>query len=98
MKVAISKRAARAAERIAAWWAAHADYPAVFPRELLEAIEMLESTRGPGVAVPTTRHPQLKRVVLVKSRCHIYFELDEARDLVRILEVWDGRRGRRPEL
>lgn len=98
MKAFISKRAARAAERIAARWAKHADHPGVFSHEFLEAIELLETTRGPGAPFPTPRYPKLKRLLLRKSRCHLYFEIDEPAQLIRILHVWDGRRERPPKL
>lgn len=96
MRVAISKRAARAVERIDAWWKANADYPEVFAREFLHLVEELETTRGIGAAFPAARHPELRRAVLAKSRCHVYFERVE--EVIRILHVWDGRRGRPPQL
>jgi plasmid stabilization system protein ParE len=98
VKVIISKRATRAAERIAARWEEHADYRGVFSREFLEAIDLLETTPGPGAPFPTLRHPELKRLLLRKSRCHLYFEIDERRQTIRILHVWDGRRERPPSL
>ena len=98
MKAFLSKRAARAAERIDARWRDHADDPGVFAREFLETIELLETTRGPGSPFPTPRHPSLKRVLLRKSRCHLYFEIDDRSQTIQILHVWDGRRERTPKL
>jgi plasmid stabilization system protein ParE len=98
VKVWISKRAARAAERIDKRWREHADIPGLFALELLEAVELLESTRSPGSPFPTARHPGLKRLLLRKSSCHLYFELDHTDHAIRILDVWDGRRRRPPKL
>jgi len=98
VKAFLSKRAARAADRIAARWREHADDPDVFARELLETIELLETTRSPGSPFPTTKRPALKRMLLRKSRCHLYFEVDEPKQMIRILHVWDGRRERPPKL
>ena len=98
MNVFISKRAQRAAERIAARWRKHADDPSIFPREFLEAIEFLESMANPGSPFPTPRRPGLKRIVTKKSYCHIYFEIDEPKQIIKVLTVWDGRRGRPPKL
>ena len=78
MKAIISKRAARAAERIDARWRESADYPDLFARELADAIDLLETTPGPGAPFPTTRFPELKRILLPKSRCHIYFDKETA--------------------
>ena len=98
MKAYLSKRATRVAERIAARWHKAADDPDVFARELLDAVELLETTRSPGSPFPTTTHPGLKRILLPKSRCHLYFEIDERRQRIQILHMWDARRGRPPKL
>lgn len=98
MKAFISKRAARAADRIDARWRGHADDPAVVAREFLEAVERLESTQGVGSSFRTARHPALRRILLPKSRCHISFEIDEAKQAIKILHIWDGRREQAPKL
>jgi len=98
VKAFISKRATRAAERIDARWRDFAGDPGIFARELLEAIERLETTHSPGSPFPTARHPSLKRLLLRKSRCHLYFEIDEPKQMIRILHIWDGRRERPPKL
>lgn len=97
MKAFISKRGARAAEHIDERWREHADHPDLFAREFAVAIELLETTSGPGAPFPTPRHPKLKRILLPRSRCHIYFEIDESKQTIRILHVWDGRRERGTE-
>jgi len=98
VKVALSKRAARAAERISARWHAHADYPNVFAYELLQAVEVLETTQNPGSLFPMRKRPALKRLLLRKSQCHLYVEVDEANEMIRILHIRDGRRQRPPRL
>lgn len=98
MKAFISKRAARAAERIDARWRKQGDYPDLFAREFAEAIDRLETAPGPGGLFPTAKHPALKRLLLPQSRCHIYFEIEESKQTIRILHVWDGRRERAPKL
>ena len=98
MKAFISKRALRAAERISAYWREKADDPSIFPREFLAAIESIESVKGPGSPFRTTKRPALNRVLLEKSRCHIYFEVDQAKQIIRVLQVWDGRRQQPPKL
>lgn len=97
MKAYVSRRAARAAERIDARWRDHADDPGIFASELLAAVDRLE-TATTGVPFPTAKRPALRRLLLPKSRCHIYFEVDEANEAIHILHVWDGRRERGPKL
>lgn len=96
MIVRFSKRADAAVDRIAARWLKHADYPGVFLAELRHLVETLETTRSVGAPVPTRRHPALKRMVLSKSRCHVYFEIEG--DSAVILEVRDARRRQGPKL
>ena len=98
MKAFITKRAARAAERIDARWREDADHAATFARELRDAIELLEAASGPGSPFPTPSRPMLRRILLPKSRCHVYFEIDDVKQLIQILHVWDGRRARAPKL
>ena len=98
MKAFLSKRAARVAERIDARWREHADDPGVFAREFLEAIEQLERSGGLGSPFPTPSRPALKRLLMRKSRCHIYFEIDDASQAIHILHIWDARRERGPNL
>ncbi len=98
MNVFISKRAGRAAARINARWRNHADYTDTFAQELLEAIDFLGSVDTPGSPFPTEKRPGLKRLLMPKSRCHIYFEIDKQKQMVCILHVWDGRREAAPKL
>ena len=96
MKVDISKRARRASDRIDEWWSAHGDDPKLYARELLIAIGHLETVAEPGTPWPTARRPRIRRLLLPKSKCHLYFEIDEARQVIKLLTIWDGRRGRSP--
>lgn len=38
------------------------------------------------------------RMLLEKSKCHVYFVVDEKRELLTIVDVWNGQRGREPKL
>ena len=96
MKAYLSKRAARAAERIDTRWREDADDPGIFAAEFLAAVERLESGTTPGSPFPTV--PALRRLLMPKSRCHIYFEIAEANKAIQILHIWDGRRERAPKL
>lgn len=98
MRAYLSKRAARAAERIDAHWRKHAEDPGIFAAEFLAAVERIESESTPGSPFPTAKRPDLRRMLLPKSKCHIYFEIDESHQAIRILHIWDGRRERAPAL
>jgi hypothetical protein len=92
VRVKLSKRAENTVRRIDARWRASADHPAVFLGEMAQAVEFLETVSTPGTPCPTKKHPGLKRILLEKSKCHLYFEINERKALVDVIEVWDGRR------
>lgn len=98
MKVDVSKRAQRASDRIDARWAKHGDDPKLYARELLEAIGHLETVAAPGTPWPTAKRADVRRLLLPKSKCHLYFEIDKRKQVVKLLRIWDGRRGRPPSL
>ncbi|HEU0030515.1 MAG TPA: hypothetical protein VFQ53_07780 [Kofleriaceae bacterium] len=98
MKAYLSKRAARAAERIDERWREHAVDPGIFAAEFLAAVERLESGTTPGTPFPTAKRPMLRRLLMPKSRCHLYFEIDNVNEAIHILHIWDGRRERSPKL
>jgi hypothetical protein len=98
VKVRLSRRAQLAIDRIDARWRKQADHPDTFLRELLSTIDFLESVDTPGTPCPTAGRPALKRVLLEKSKCHVYFEPNEALHTIDVLTIWDGRRERPPKL
>ena len=58
----------------------------------------LETVSNPGTPCPTSRRPQLKRMLLEKTKCQLYFVSDERKQRIDVLHVWDGRRERLPTL
>ena len=98
MNVRLSKRAQKAVSRIDARWREKGDHPETFLSELLAAIDLLGTTTNPGTPCSTAKRPRLKRVFLEKSKCHVYFEPDEASQALVVLAVWNARRERPPKL
>lgn len=96
-RVELSPSAADQAERIHTWWAANrTSSPALFLRELAAALRYLTlSPRGApryeGDDIPKTR-----RVLLPRSRYHVYFTLDEGARIVRVYALWHASRGGEP--
>ena len=39
----------------------------------------------------------VRRLLLEKTRCHVYYVIYENENLVRIVAVWGAARGRRPD-
>jgi hypothetical protein len=98
LKVELSTRAQRAITRIDARWRKRADPPELFFEEMPEVVEHLETVSNPGTPCPTNRRPQLKRILMEKTKCHLYFVSDERKQRIDVLHVWDGRRERLPAL
>jgi hypothetical protein len=65
---------------------------------MLEIVAHLETVSNPGTPCPTDRRPQLKRMLLEKTKCHVYFVSNERKNQIEVLHVWDGRHGRRERL
>jgi hypothetical protein len=98
VKVEISKRARRNAERIDAWWRKHRDAGDLFATEFQEAIHFLETVADAGTPRPTVRRPRLRRLLLKRTRRHIYFELHEQEQTIRVVSGWGATRERAPKL
>ena len=98
MRVKLSKRAENEVRRINTRWRSSADHPHVFLVEVEQAVEFLETVSSPGTPCPTKKRPHLMRILLEKSKCHVYFVVDEKRELLTIVNVWNGQRGRAPKL
>jgi hypothetical protein len=98
VRIEFSKRAQRSIERIDTRWRKSADYPDLFRAEMDELIEHLETVSNPGTPCKSQRRPGLKRMLLEKTKCHVYFVVNERRQWLEVLDVWDGRREQPPKL
>ncbi|MCA9646840.1 MAG: type II toxin-antitoxin system RelE/ParE family toxin [Polyangiaceae bacterium] len=99
MRLRVARRAERQIETIAAWWAEnrHAA-PALFLDELDYTFRLICDAPGVGVPWPTVRRPELRRVLLPRTRYHVYFRADKIADVVYVMAVWGAPRGRTPKL
>lgn len=99
MKLVFTREAERQADAIDGWWREHRpDARDLFARELAEARDLIKRTPGIGITYTATSGRTARRVLLPKTRNHIYFEVDAQRDLVIVLAVWGAPRGRGPRL
>ena len=78
MQLRIGRRAQQQAARIKQWWVEHREAaPDLFVDELEATFRFLCSERGAGVRWPTPRRPTLRRILLPRSKNHVYFVVDE---------------------
>jgi hypothetical protein len=94
--VYIAKRARNEAARIDKLWREQRDASDVFAFEFAEAIEHIATVRIAGLKWSTQRRPNLRRILLDRSKVHLYFEVYP--DEVRIVAVWWAQRAREPKL
>jgi len=98
VKVEIARRAQRSIARIDTRWRKQADHPEIFRAEIDQAIDHLETVSSPGTPCGTPSRPGLRRLLLEKTKCHMYFFVNEQSQWIEVIQVWDGRRERPPKL
>ncbi len=99
MKLVFTPQAERQASEMDSWWREHRpDARDLFARELAEARDLIAATPGIGVTYTTRSGKTARRVLLLKTRNHVYFEVDEGRNVVTVLAVWGAPRRRGPRL
>jgi plasmid stabilization system protein ParE len=98
-EVLVAARAEAEIRTIDAWWRENRqDAPSLFVEELRGAIERLAATPMLGVAYAAPRPSGVRRLLLRRTRCHVYFTVEDARPLVIVRAVWHASRGRGPRL
>jgi len=99
MKVALSPRARREANRCDAWWRANRqDSPDLFEQELLRALSQVATAPRSGTPYSTTGGRQCRRVLMPRTQNYVYYRVVEPAEVVRVLSVWSAVRGRGPTL
>ena len=98
MKIRVSARARREADRADAWWRANRpSAPDLLTRELLHVLDLLRDNPNFGVLYDATHFDgPVRRVLMKKTERHVYH--GRLGDEVIILSVWGARRGRSPRL
>jgi plasmid stabilization system protein ParE len=98
-RVELSPRAVCQIEAADEWWREHRPAaPLLFVDELEAALERLAVHPRSGRPYPRPRYPDLRRLVLTRTRYHIYYEYLPAEDVVWVEDVWSAVRGEDPPL
>lgn len=99
MKVKFTPRGELRAQRAVEWWRKNRpDTSELLFEELAQAVKDLETIPHFGTPHPTARRPQLMRLMLEKTKRHVYFEVDEQKSEIRILIIWGAPRAQEPKL
>ena len=97
MKVELSDRAHREMQRINASWRKQADFPELFLHELLETVELIETTGVLGTPYNVKTNHRVTRLRMEKSEYHVYL-VRESDELVVVVSIWSAHRRRGPKL
>jgi plasmid stabilization system protein ParE len=99
VKLRVGKRAQQQANKIEAWWVENrADAPSLFIDELEETFRYICKVSAAGVGWPTPRRPNLRRVLMSRTKNHVYFVIDDATATVHVHAIWGAPKGRTPKL
>jgi plasmid stabilization system protein ParE len=93
-RVGFSRTADAQVETVESWWRENRPAaPDMFSRELEAAVHLLENSPLIGKAYPQAPVPEVRRLLIGRSRYHLYWEVDVTTRSVTILAVWYAGRG-----
>jgi hypothetical protein len=99
VKLRLAGPARRQADRIDRWWRENRpDVGDLFAREFDTARRMIPESPNLGTPYVKRHGILIRRVLLPKTRNHVYYEARTQEDIVMILAVWGAPRGRGPTL
>jgi plasmid stabilization system protein ParE len=100
LRVVVTETAERHLETIRAWWADNRrDAPLLFVEEVEAAFDRISRAPHSGALYRrATIRAEVRRILLQRTRCHVYYtcDLDSGRAVIRA--VWHATRGRGPRL
>jgi len=80
------------------WWREHRDAQELFVTEFEEMLRQIAAAPGTGQRYRRARGKLIQRILMKKTRCHMYYCHDVERDVVEIHSIWGAHRKRGPAL
>jgi hypothetical protein len=80
------------------WWRQHRDAKDLFVTEFQEALRQVAAAPSIGQRYRRTRGKLIQRVLMKKTRCHVYYFHDAESDVVEVHSIWGARQRRGPAL
>ena len=99
MQVLVTPEAAELLESRKRWWRENRPVTAdLFDGEFSGAVGLI--AERPALFPVTLRigEREVRRVLMEKTACHLYYEIDEARGIVKIVSAWGAVRGKPPRI
>ena len=98
MKIVLLDEAQHRFESEDRWWREHRDAKELFVTEFEEALRQVAAAPAIGQRYRRARGKLIQRVLMPKTRCHVYYFHDLNSDIVAIHSIWGARRRRGPSL
>jgi hypothetical protein len=98
VKLVLLDEAQQRFEEEDAWWRKHRDAKELFVEEFAKALEQVTTMPETGGRYRRARGKLIQRVLMKKTRCHVYYLHDRELDLIEVHSVWGGRKKRGPKL
>jgi plasmid stabilization system protein ParE len=96
-RVELSPEALEQAQAIRAWWIDNRPAaPDLFVDELGAAIRKLGAVPHSGARYEATSLREMRRVLMPRTRYHVYYTVDDDSRLVRVHSIWHTSRGQAP--
>jgi plasmid stabilization system protein ParE len=80
------------------WRENRADAADLFARELDAACALIAESPELGAPYVKCHGTVVRRVLLPKTKSHVYYEIDRENDVAMVVAVWGAPRGRGPKL
>ncbi len=98
MKVRFTPEAEEQADASDIWWREHQDIRDLFARELAATVALLLVNPTLGTVYTVLDGQPMRKVLMPKTRHHVYFTSDIGTGVIFIHSVWGAPRGRGPKL
>ena len=93
----IAPAAFEALGTIDAWWAAERpSAPQLFVREFSASLQRLARSPFIGVRYSSQKFANVRRLLMPRTRYHVYYAVDEIHRVVNVIAVWHAARGKGP--
>jgi hypothetical protein len=81
-----------------AWWRENRDAKTLFAQEFLTALRDIRHMPAAGPVFAQKRGRTIRKWLMPKTRCHVYYRFDPEQELIAVYSVWGARRSRGPSL
>lgn len=97
LRIRLERRAQAEILSAREWWLANRlAAPSALDEELERAFNLIRSMPAAGQRVATSKHPEVRRVLLGRVRYHLYYVASE--ETIDVLALWHASRGVGPDL